>query len=73
MGVWLEGKPPADRVREFVKSEARRLREATGAVPGLTAVLVGDNKSSLSYVRTTMPSTASSSSSPCRRSCGPTK
>ncbi|HNQ80057.1 MAG: bifunctional 5,10-methylenetetrahydrofolate dehydrogenase/5,10-methenyltetrahydrofolate cyclohydrolase [Acidobacteriota bacterium] len=52
MGVWLEGKPPADRVREFVKSEARRLREATGAVPGLTAVLVGDNKSSLSYVRT---------------------
>jgi len=52
MGVWLEGKPPADRVREFVKNEALRLRAETGAVPGLTAVLVGDNKSSLSYVRT---------------------
>jgi len=52
MGVWLEGKPPADRVREFVKNEALRLRAETGAIPGLTAVLIGDNKSSLSYVRT---------------------
>jgi methylenetetrahydrofolate dehydrogenase (NADP+)/methenyltetrahydrofolate cyclohydrolase len=52
MGVWLEGKPVADLVRESVKEEAARLRASTGAVPGLTAVLVGDDKSSQSYVRT---------------------
>lgn len=52
MGIWLEGKPVADRIREGVKEEAARLRAATGAVPGLTAVLVGDDKSSASYVRT---------------------
>ena len=52
MGVWLEGKPVADRVRESVKDEAARLRASTGAAPGLTAVLVGDDKSSASYVRT---------------------
>ena len=52
MGVWLEGKPVADRVRESVKEETARLLALTGAVPGLTAVLVGDDKSSASYVRT---------------------
>jgi methylenetetrahydrofolate dehydrogenase (NADP+)/methenyltetrahydrofolate cyclohydrolase len=52
MGVWLEGKPVADGVREAVKKEAARLKEEVGAAPGLTAVLVGDNKSSQSYVRT---------------------
>ena len=52
MGIWLEGKPPADRIREGVKIEAARLRVLTGAVPGLTAVLVGENKASQSYVRT---------------------
>jgi methylenetetrahydrofolate dehydrogenase (NADP+)/methenyltetrahydrofolate cyclohydrolase len=52
MGIWLEGKPPADRIREMVKTEAARIKASTGAIPGLTAVLVGDNKSSQSYVRT---------------------
>jgi len=51
MGVWLEGKSTAERIRESVKEEVARLSAATGGVPGLAAVLVGDDKSSQSYVR----------------------
>jgi len=51
MGIWLEGKPLADKIREDVKRQAARFRRETGLVPGLAAVLVGDNKASLVYVR----------------------
>jgi methylenetetrahydrofolate dehydrogenase (NADP+)/methenyltetrahydrofolate cyclohydrolase len=51
MGKWLEGKPVADAIRAGVKLEVEQLRQQTGKVPGLTAVLVGDNPASQSYVR----------------------
>ncbi len=51
MGVWLEGKPVADRIRERVKAEVARHKEASGAVPGLVGVLVGENPASQSYLR----------------------
>ena len=51
MGKWLEGKPVADTIRAGVKDEVEHFRAQTGKVPGLTAVLVGDNPASQSYVR----------------------
>ena len=51
MGTWLEGKPVADKIRAGVKDEVNLFRLKTGKVPGLTAVLVGDNPASQSYVR----------------------
>lgn len=51
MGEWLEGKPVADKIRAGVKDEVDFFRLKTGKVPGLTAVLVGDNPASQSYVR----------------------
>ena len=51
MGTWLEGKPLADKIREEVGRQVVRIREARGTVPGLAAVIVGDNPASQSYVR----------------------
>jgi methylenetetrahydrofolate dehydrogenase (NADP+)/methenyltetrahydrofolate cyclohydrolase len=51
MGIWLEGKPVADRIRERVKGEVAKYRESLGAVPGLVGVLVGENPASQSYLR----------------------
>jgi len=51
MGVWLEGKPVAERIRERVKAEVAGYRESLGAVPGLVGVLVGENPASQSYLR----------------------
>jgi methylenetetrahydrofolate dehydrogenase (NADP+)/methenyltetrahydrofolate cyclohydrolase len=51
MGVWLEGKPVADRIRERVKAEVAGIRESRGIVPGLVGVLVGENPASQSYLR----------------------
>ncbi|MDD8025260.1 MAG: bifunctional 5,10-methylenetetrahydrofolate dehydrogenase/5,10-methenyltetrahydrofolate cyclohydrolase [Acidobacteriota bacterium] len=51
MGQWLEGKPVADGIREQVKVEVARCREASGKVPGLVGVLIGDNPASQSYLR----------------------
>jgi methylenetetrahydrofolate dehydrogenase (NADP+)/methenyltetrahydrofolate cyclohydrolase len=51
MGIWLEGKPLADTVRDQVAREVARIRETKETVPGLVAVLVGDNAASQSYVR----------------------
>jgi methylenetetrahydrofolate dehydrogenase (NADP+)/methenyltetrahydrofolate cyclohydrolase len=51
MGTWLEGKPLADRIREDVARDVARIKEARGIVPGLVAVIVGDNPASQSYVR----------------------
>ena len=51
MGIWLEGKPLADRIRDQVAREVAQDKEAKGTVPGLVAVIVGDNPASQSYVR----------------------
>jgi len=51
MGIWLEGKPLADRIREDVRTQAALFKQQAGKVPGLAAVLVGDNKASQVYVR----------------------
>lgn len=47
----IDGRAVARRVREEVATGARRLREETGVVPGLAAVLVGDDPASATYVR----------------------
>ena len=49
--VVLDGRAVAAQVRAEVAQRAHRLRERTGVTPGLAFVLVGDNPSSLSYVR----------------------
>jgi methylenetetrahydrofolate dehydrogenase (NADP+)/methenyltetrahydrofolate cyclohydrolase len=51
MGIWLEGKPLADKIKEDVKRQAAHFQQTMGKVPGLAAVLVGDNKASQVYVR----------------------
>lgn len=52
MGVWLAGKPLADRIKADVAKKAAEYKDRTGRMPGLAAVLVGDNKASQVYVRT---------------------
>ncbi len=47
----LDGKALAATLRGEVRERVRRLREATGKVPGLAAVLVGEDPASASYVR----------------------
>ncbi len=51
MGIWLEGKPLAEKIKEDVKRQAAHYQKTIGRVPGLAAVLVGDNKASQVYVR----------------------
>lgn len=51
MGVWLEGKPLADKIREEVRREVALCHQTKGAVPGLVGILVGDNPASQSYLR----------------------
>ncbi len=47
----VDGKKIAAEVREEVRLRVLQLKEATGRVPGLAALLVGDNPASASYVR----------------------
>ncbi|HWU38553.1 MAG TPA: bifunctional methylenetetrahydrofolate dehydrogenase/methenyltetrahydrofolate cyclohydrolase FolD [Candidatus Acidoferrum sp.] len=47
----IDGKKIAAAVREEVRLRVLQLKEVTGRVPGLAAVLVGDNPASVSYVR----------------------
>ncbi|MFI5341069.1 MAG: bifunctional methylenetetrahydrofolate dehydrogenase/methenyltetrahydrofolate cyclohydrolase FolD [Candidatus Methylomirabilales bacterium] len=47
----IDGKKIAAAVREEIRVRVLQLKEATGRVPGLAAVLVGDNPASASYVR----------------------
>jgi len=47
----IDGKKIAAEVREEVRLRVLQLKEATGRVPGLAAVLVGDNPASAYYVR----------------------
>lgn len=51
MAISLEGKALAGRIKEEVRQKTARYRETLGRVPGLAAVLVGDNKASQVYVR----------------------
>ena len=48
----IDGKKIAAEIREEIQREVARLKEATGKVPGLAAVLVGDDPASATYVRT---------------------
>lgn len=47
----IDGKQIAVAVREELRLRVLQLQETTGRVPGLAAVLVGDNPASASYVR----------------------
>ncbi len=46
----IDGRAVAEEVTQTVKRETERLREATGIVPGLAVVLVGDDPASAVYV-----------------------
>jgi methylenetetrahydrofolate dehydrogenase (NADP+)/methenyltetrahydrofolate cyclohydrolase len=48
----IDGKKIAAEIREEIRQEVLRLHETTGTVPGLAAVLVGDDPASATYVRT---------------------
>jgi methylenetetrahydrofolate dehydrogenase (NADP+)/methenyltetrahydrofolate cyclohydrolase len=51
MGMIIDGKVIAREVRNEVKKEVERLNRASGLVPGLGVVLVGNDPSSQIYVR----------------------
>ena len=51
MAEWLEGKTLAGEIREKIKSEVLEIKAAKNEVPGLAAILVGENKASQIYVR----------------------
>lgn len=51
MAKWLEGKTLAEETREKIKKEVMSIRSARNEVPGLAAVLVGENTASQIYVR----------------------
>jgi len=52
MGAWMAGKPLADKIKAEVAEKAAAYKAKTGRIPGLAAILVGDNKASQVYVRT---------------------
>ena len=47
----IDGKAIADEVQAEVAAEAAQLRERTGVIPHLVAILVGDDLASATYVR----------------------
>lgn len=47
----IDGRAVAERVREEVAAGVRRLRQEAGVIPGLAAVLVGEDPASATYVR----------------------
>jgi methylenetetrahydrofolate dehydrogenase (NADP+)/methenyltetrahydrofolate cyclohydrolase len=47
----IDGKPIAEKVQAEVAAQAAELRERSGVVPHLVAILVGDDPASASYVR----------------------
>lgn len=51
MGVWLEGRTLAERIKEEVKEEVAHFRRTANQVPGLIGILVGENRSSQIYLR----------------------
>jgi methylenetetrahydrofolate dehydrogenase (NADP+)/methenyltetrahydrofolate cyclohydrolase len=52
MGIWLEGKTLADKIKEEVREEVAHCLRMRNEVPGLVAILVGENRASQVYVRT---------------------
>ncbi|KAM7276264.1 hypothetical protein ACFE04_018130 [Oxalis oulophora] len=46
----IDGKAVAKQIKEEIKIEVSRMKEAIGVVPGLAVVLVGDRKDSATYV-----------------------
>ncbi len=53
----IDGKAAALALRERVAGEVARFREATGRVPGLAVVLVGEHPPSAAYVRSKVKAT----------------
>lgn len=51
MSNLIDGKHVAKVLRKQIKKETAQVLEATGKVPALTVIMVGDNPASLSYVR----------------------
>lgn len=47
----ISGTEIAARIREEIRGETARLKEARGLTPGLVTILVGDDPASVSYVR----------------------
>ena len=47
----IDGKIIAAQIRDEIKADVERMKAATGKVPGLAAVLVGERKDSQTYVR----------------------
>ena len=47
----IDGKKIAEEIRAEVKESAAQLKSRTGIVPGIAFILVGENPSSLSYVK----------------------
>ena len=52
MGSWLEGKTLAKKIREKVKNDVALYLKQEKEVPGLAAILVGENRASKIYLRT---------------------
>ena len=52
MGSWLEGKTLAKKIKEKVKNDEALYLKQKKEVPGLAAILVGENKASKIYLRT---------------------
>ncbi len=52
MGSWLEGKTLAKKIKEEVKNDVALYLKQKKEVPGLAAILVGENKASKIYLRT---------------------
>ena len=51
MGQIIDGKMVAEHLRKGIAEEVNKLKRETGLVPGLAAVLVGDNPASQIYVK----------------------
>jgi methylenetetrahydrofolate dehydrogenase (NADP+)/methenyltetrahydrofolate cyclohydrolase len=52
MGAWLEGKALAEKIKADVKNEVAQYSKQRKEVPGLAAILVGENRASKIYLRT---------------------
>ncbi|OIW04805.1 hypothetical protein TanjilG_23703 [Lupinus angustifolius] len=46
----IDGKAVANRIRDEIRAEVSRMKEAIGVTPGLAVILVGDRKDSATYV-----------------------
>ena len=46
----LDGRKISAEIREELKEEAKRLKEARGIIPGLAGILVGEDPGSVTYV-----------------------